>query len=68
MKAYKVGLLIIDNENIGEDEIRDRLENCRYVYPSVMNIQSAEIGEFHDDHPLNKKDTFEEEYNRIFNK
>lgn len=67
MKAYKIELLIVDSESIGEKDIKKLLENCKYIYPTVMDIKSADIGEFHDDHPLNQWDTMEGEFKRIFN-
>lgn len=58
MRAYKVELLIIDHDELGEDVIRDTLENTRYpnhcMSPHVRAVKSADIGEWHDDHPLNK--------------
>ena len=67
MKAYKVELLIIDMENVGESEIVELLENIKYIYPQVKDIKSVDIGEWSDNHPLNKQDTYEEEYKKLFN-
>jgi hypothetical protein len=71
MKAYKVELLIIDFDEVGEEDIKIILENTKYpnhcFNPYVIKIKSSEIGTWHDDHPLSKVDTWKEEYNRIFN-
>jgi hypothetical protein len=70
MKAYKVTLLINDHDEVG-DEIKNIIENQHYpnycIAPLVMDIQSVDIGEWSDDHPLNKFDTMKEEFNKIFN-
>lgn len=58
MKAYKVTLSIIDFDNVGEDGIKDVIEMQKYpnrcISPKVIDVESAELGEWHDDHPLNK--------------
>ena len=66
MKAYKIELLIIDHENIGEREIRAALENTRNIYPEVKSVAVAIIGDWNDNHPLNSKDTCGAEYGRLF--
>ena len=59
MKVFKVELMIVDYDNIGHDEIRDVLENVKYpnhcISPTVTNIDWRDIGDWHDDHPLNKR-------------
>ena len=69
MKAYKVVLLIVDHDGIGDD-IKSTIENHRYpnhcLDPRVMSIESAEIGEWHDGHPLNFKSSQAEEFKRLF--
>jgi hypothetical protein len=66
MKAYKLEVLVIDFENIGDAEIVNLLEDLDYIYPSVKDVKCVDIGDWHDDHPLNKKNTYDEEYKRIF--
>lgn len=67
MKAYKVELLVIDNECVGEKGIIYYLENVKYLYPKVMAIQSKEIGEWHDLHPFNCEDkVYKECYETFF--
>lgn len=70
MKAYKVELLVIDHDNIGENSIRNVIENANYpndcIWPKVKYIECKEIGEWSDSHPLNKKNKQDEEYNRLF--
>lgn len=70
MKAYKVELLIIDFDNVGDD-LKMYLEEARYpnrcISPQVKKIEVRDIGEWDDDHPLNKRATADAEYNRLFN-
>ena len=67
MKAYKIEVLVIDIENIGELEIIESLKNTKYIYPQVKDVKSVDIGEWSDEHPLNKRDNCEEEYKKLFN-
>jgi hypothetical protein len=70
MKAYEITLRIIDFDGLGPDEIRHVLENARYpnhcIAPKVHGYREADIGEWDDDHPLNKQDTAEDEWSRLF--
>ena len=70
MKAYKVTLLIIDFDGLGDSEITNVIANTHYpnhcINPLVRNIVSRDIGEWSDDHPLNRGDTVESEYKRLF--
>lgn len=60
MKAYKVTVFIIDFDEVGDD-IPVEMENVRYpnhcLHPEIIDMQVADIGEWDDDHPLNKRDT-----------
>lgn len=59
MKAYQVTLQIIDFDGLGANGIQDEIENTKYsnhcINPSVSKIISMDIGEWHDEHPLNKR-------------
>lgn len=66
MKAYKIEIFVIDHENIGEENIKGTLENVRYINADVKSIKSVDIGEWDDDHPLNKRATADAEYERLF--
>jgi len=64
MKAYKIEVLVIDFDKIGEDYGKQRIveciENANYpndcIAPNAYSIQEADIGEWLDDdsHPLNQ--------------
>lgn len=70
MKAYKVELLILDFDGLGEDGVAAALENTRFandcITPKVVKMEQADIGEWNDNHPLNQKYSTEKEFNRLF--
>lgn len=70
MKAYKVELLIVDQDELGPEDIVSELENTKYanhcISPRVKKITEKDIGEWSDNHPLNKHSTRDEEYERLF--
>ena len=70
MKVYKLTVMVIDFDDLGVDEINSVLENQKYpnycINPSVMDYDVRDIGEWHDDHPLNKGSTQELEFERLF--
>lgn len=72
MRAYKIELLIIDFDEVGEEGIKHHIENARYpnhcLSPHVKQIEGVDIGEWDDDHPLNGRDTCKAEYERLFAK
>ena len=71
MKAYKVELLIVDFDEVGPEFITVHIENAHYpnrcMAPHVMRIRGQEIGEWTDEHPLNKYTTMHQAYNELFN-
>lgn len=66
MKAYKLEILVIDHENHGGQIIAEQIKNNHYYNVQIKRICGAEIGEWSDDHPLNKRLTCDEEYKRLF--
>lgn len=70
MKIYKIEIAVIDLDQIGEQEIKKVIENTHYpnhcISPKVKKIESRDIGEWHDDHPLNLNDKSNDEYQRLF--
>ena len=69
VKVYKITLLVIDTDNVGESGIKETIENTSYpnscIDPKVKKIESRTV-QWHDGHPLNKRDTADAEYERIF--
>lgn len=71
MKAHKVTLLVLSvNDELSAEEIKSEIENNRYpndcISVEVHDIESAEIGEWDDDHPLNQTDASNAEWERLF--
>jgi len=70
MKAYKIEIMVVDLDEIGEEKIKSLIEHTRYtgrcMRPEVMKIETRDIGEWHDDHPLNLKNATKAEYERLF--
>lgn len=71
MKVYKLIVMIIDHDNIKDDVVFE-LENGRFanhcINPNVISFESVDIGEWSDDHPLNKTEIAEAEFNKLFQK
>ena len=69
MEVHRVEVLVIDGDEVGADGVKQIIENTKYpnwcIDPLVMSIETRQV-DFHDDHPLNKMDTFEEAYRQIF--
>jgi hypothetical protein len=70
MKAHLLQVLVIDHDHLGVDEVERVLEDANYpndcIAPTVIKSQSAEIGDWDDDHPLNNEDEQITEVNRLF--
>lgn len=70
MKAYKVEILVIDFDELGQSGIEREIENVNYpndcISPTIFGIKEVDIGEWYDDHPLNKYDTKYEYYEKHF--
>lgn len=70
MKAHKVILTIIDFDEVGADDIKIIIEDTRYpnrcISPEVVSIETVDIGEWDDDHPLNSNATAPQEWRRLF--
>lgn len=71
MKVYKLEVVVIDFDEVGEEGIKHMLENVNFpkdcLSPHVRKIACAEIGEWSDDHPLKKRSTFDDEIDNLFN-
>ncbi len=72
MKVYKIELMIIDFDQIGESDIKSIIENTHYpnycINPQVKNIESRDISDWTDEHSLNLKSTSDAEFQRLFSK
>jgi hypothetical protein len=70
MQVHRLVVTVLDFYQLGPDGVRDVIENARYpnhcISPSVRKIDTREIGEWRDDHPLNRRDTASDEWKRLF--
>jgi len=70
MKVYKVEVLVIDFEDIGADGVKAEIENANYgndcIRPEVKTCEERDVGEWSDSHPLNRRNTKDAEYRRLF--
>lgn len=70
MKVHKVESYIVDFDDVGEENIKDLIENARFpnrcISLNVIKIATKDIGEWNDDHPLNMRSTAEAELKRLF--
>ena len=67
MKVYKFEVLVIDFEGVGPEGIKDFIEGRRDLFSEVKSVESVDIGDWTDEHPLNSTKTCDAEYDRLFN-
>lgn len=65
-KAYLFQVLVVDTDALGLATIKERLSAARFIYPSIISAKEANIGEWHDDHALNKRNTIPDAVQRLF--
>lgn len=66
MKAYKITVVVVDHERMGGDAIADEVARSKYIHADVIDVKEADIGEWSDDHPLNRRDKIPGEVARLF--
>jgi hypothetical protein len=68
MKVFKIELMVIDFDEVGQDGVRNVIENTKYpnrcIAPDVVSIEQREI-EWDDSHPLNRAGSHDE-FRRMF--
>jgi hypothetical protein len=69
VKVFKVEVMVLDFDEVGEEGVVSLLENTKYpnwaISPEVKSVESREV-EWSDDHPLNKRDTADSAYRKLF--
>jgi len=69
MKVYRIEVLVIDLDNVGEEGVKSVIENASYpnhcISPKVKHVETREV-EWSDDHPLNMRDTADAAYKALF--
>ena len=70
MKAYRMVLLFVDHDDVGMAGAKQLIEDARLpnrIDPgTVISIEERDIGEWHDEHPLNYRDKQVAEVARLF--
>lgn len=70
MNVMKLEVIVLDMDGLGADEVKDVIENARYpnrcISPKVRSVVVRDVGEWRDDHPLNRTSTAEAELERLF--
>lgn len=61
MKAHLITVLVIDFENAGSTACAELVATSRYVHATTLTTDTADIGEWTDDHRLNRRDLPTEE-------
>lgn len=70
-KVYKIELMVVDPNGEFDsrpEELKACLEKCKYVYPTIVSLESREIGPWDDKHPLNQGSTWKETFLNLFKK
>ncbi len=69
MKVFKIEIMVIDFDGLGEDGVKNEIENVNYpndcMSPEVKSIKSEDV-EWSDDHPLNLHETSKQAYIDLF--
>jgi hypothetical protein len=69
VRVFKVELMVVDFEDLGEDGVRSMIENTRYpkrcISPGVSGMDSREV-EWEDDGPLNNNKQWNRAFRELF--
>jgi hypothetical protein len=72
VKVHRIVLTVIDFDGLGDHGVRETLENAHYpnrcIAPNVLSVETRDIGEWRDDHPLNFASKAKAEIERLFGK
>jgi len=70
VKVHKIELYVVDFDEVGATGTKETIENAMFpndcISPNVIDVQTVDIGEWHDAHPLNYTRTAEKEIRRLF--
>jgi hypothetical protein len=55
MKMFKFEVYVLDLENEGIDDAIYHIQNMKYCHAKVLQSAETDVGEWHDDHELNKR-------------
>ena len=66
MKAQKATVYILDHEGFGKDAVKDNIECGSKLSLHVTDVEEIDIGEWTDEHPLNKTKTCDATFRMLF--
>lgn len=58
-KIYSMELMVLDHEDRFQEDIVSGIENCKYIHPTVLNVQVREVSEEFERNMISKE-TFRE--------
>lgn len=67
MKVHRLEVLVVNSEDFPEDNVIYEVENSRWVSIEVKKIETREVKDWDDDHPLNQPETHNQAYQDLFN-
>ena len=69
MNVHRLVIMVVDFDEIGAEGVKSVIENARFpndcISPHVMEVDTRDIGEWHDEHPLNYREC-KEEFDELF--
>lgn len=70
VKVHRVTFFVVDFDELGADGVQTTLENQRFpnhcISPTVLRVETADCGEWSDDHPLNNTQTMKSAADKLF--
>ena len=61
MEIHRIVLYVVDFDGLGAEGVKQELENTRFandcISPDIAEVQTRDIGEWSDAHPLNHRAT-----------
>lgn len=70
MNVHRLIVSVIDHDSLGAAGVASALENSRYandcINPRVRTVETRDIGEWDDAHPLNNSRTAPEAFRKLF--
>ena len=68
MKVHKITMFVVDHQGLGAEGCVEELECTRndYVHPYALAVETVDIGEWRDDHPINITETMRDAATELF--
>lgn len=70
MKVHRVTAYVIDFDGLGAYSVREEIDRIRYpndcILPRVLSVETWDVGEWDDGHPLNRRDAYKKYREELF--